>query len=48
MLDAISVFMMPVNAISYLARSPRVLAQLREVLQTNHYSLRTEEAYRIG
>jgi hypothetical protein len=37
--------MMSVNPVSYIARSPRLLAQLREVLLNKHYSLRTEEAY---
>jgi hypothetical protein len=43
--DAMAVFMMSVNSVSYIARSPRLLAQLREVLRNKHYSLRTEEAY---
>jgi hypothetical protein len=37
--------MMSVNPVSYIAPSPRLLAQLLEVLRNKHYSLRTEEAY---
>jgi hypothetical protein len=37
--------MMSVNPVSYIARSPRLLAQLRQVLRYKHYSLRTEESY---
>jgi hypothetical protein len=43
-LDAIAVIMMSVNPVSYIARSPRLLAQLQGVLCNKYYSLRTEEA----
>jgi hypothetical protein len=36
---------MSVNPVFYIARSPRLLVQLREALRYKHYSLRTEEAY---
>jgi hypothetical protein len=35
--------MMSFNPVSYIARSSRLLAQLRVVLRNKYYSVRTEE-----
>ena len=44
-LEVLTVFMMPSKPASYIPQSPRLLDQLRKVLQHKHYSLRTEDAY---
>ena len=36
---------MSARPVSYIPKSLRVLEQLREVMRSKHYSLRTEEAY---
>ena len=43
-LDLIAVFMASSKPVSYISQSPRLLDQLREVLEYKYYNLHADEA----